>query len=89
MRGNERLFGSRKKGLGGEHRAISRLEAWQLVKNTSVHARVRVLAQRPSPHAPDQESALTQKQAGWSRLQMAYLTIGDEEARELMRGVTE
>jgi len=32
---------------------------------------------------------LVQKQAGWSRLQMAYLTIGDDEARELMRGVTE
>ncbi len=32
---------------------------------------------------------LAQKQAGWSRLQMAYLTIGDHEACELMRGVTE
>ena len=27
---------------------------------------------------------LAQRQAGWSRLQMAYLTIGDEEARTLM-----
>jgi hypothetical protein len=29
---------------------------------------------------------LAQEQAGWSRLQMAYLSIGDDEARELMRG---
>jgi hypothetical protein len=26
---------------------------------------------------------LAQRQAGWSRLQMAYLTVGDEEARQL------
>jgi hypothetical protein len=32
---------------------------------------------------------LAQKQAGWSRLQLAYLTIGDDEARELMRSVME
>ena len=32
---------------------------------------------------------LAQKQAGWSRLQMAYLTLGDDEARELMRRVRE
>jgi hypothetical protein len=30
-----------------------------------------------------------QRQAGWSRLQMAYLTVGDAEARELMRGITD
>ena len=30
---------------------------------------------------------LAQKQAGWSRLQMAYLTLGDDEARELIRRV--
>jgi integrase len=32
---------------------------------------------------------LAQRQAGWARLQMAYLTIGDDEARELMRRVRE
>jgi hypothetical protein len=32
---------------------------------------------------------LAQRQAGWARLQMAYLTIGDDEARALMRRVTE
>jgi integrase len=47
------------------------------------HARVRQLV-RQTKSLP-----LAQKQAGWSRLQMAYLTIGDDEARELMRGVTE
>jgi len=33
--------------------------------------------------------ALAQRQAWRSRLQMAYLTVGDEEARELMRSVTD
>lgn len=32
---------------------------------------------------------LTVLRAGWSRLQMAYLTVGDDEARGLMRQVTE
>ncbi len=32
---------------------------------------------------------LAQRQAGWSRLQMAYLTIGDEEARQLVSELTE
>jgi hypothetical protein len=32
---------------------------------------------------------LAQRQAGWARLQMAYLSIGDEEARALMRTVKE
>ena len=30
---------------------------------------------------------LAQRQAGWSRLQLAYLSVGDEEARALMREV--
>ena len=47
------------------------------------HARVRQLV-RSTKSLP-----LAQKQAGWSRLQMAYLTIGDDEARELRRGVPE
>jgi hypothetical protein len=32
---------------------------------------------------------LAQRQAGWSRLQPAYLSLGDDEARELMRSVTD
>jgi integrase len=47
------------------------------------HARVRqiVRATRSLP--------LAQRQAGWVRLQMAYLTLGDDEARRMMRQVTE
>ena len=47
------------------------------------HARVRQIV-RQTKSLP-----LAQRQAGWSRLQPAYLTIGDDEARELMRGVTD
>lgn len=32
---------------------------------------------------------VAQCQAGWSRLQMAYLTVGDEETRQLMQNVPE
>jgi hypothetical protein len=32
---------------------------------------------------------LAQRQAGWSRLQMAYLTIGDDEARLLMKELSD
>ena len=45
------------------------------------HARVRQIV-RQTKSLP-----LAQKQAGWSRLQMTYLTLGDDEARELMRRV--
>jgi integrase/recombinase XerD len=47
------------------------------------HARVRQIV-RQTKSLP-----LAQKQAGWSRLQLAYLTLGDDEARALMRGVAE
>lgn len=47
------------------------------------HARVRQIV-RQTRSLP-----LAQKQAGWSRLQLAYLTLGDDEARELMRRVDE
>jgi hypothetical protein len=47
------------------------------------HARVRQIV-RSTRNLP-----LAQRQAGWSRLQMAYLSIGDEEARQLMRDLTE
>jgi len=46
------------------------------------HARVRQLV-RQTKSLP-----LAQLQAGWSRLKMAYLTIGEDETRELMRGVS-
>ena len=47
------------------------------------HARVRQIM-RQTKSLP-----LAQKQAGWSRLQPAYLSIGDEEARQMMREVSE
>src|SRR6266849_7327878 len=47
------------------------------------HARVRQIV-RTTRNLP-----LAQRQAGWSRLQLAYLTIGDDEARQLMRQVPE
>jgi integrase len=106
------LFCSRKKGPDGKKRAISRVQAWKIVKAASARAGIQVLALRPSQHGDAGAPApvhphlfrharvrqlvrqtkslpLAQKQAGWSRLQMAYLTIGDEEARDLMRGVPE
>jgi hypothetical protein len=47
------------------------------------HARVRQIV-RTTRNLP-----LAQRQSGWSRLQMAYLTVGDEEARQLMKDVPE
>jgi integrase len=47
------------------------------------HARVRQIV-RTTRSLP-----LAQRQAGWSRLQMAYLTVCDEEARRLMQEVAE
>jgi integrase len=47
------------------------------------HARVRQIV-RQTRSLP-----LAQRQAGWARLQPAYLSIGDDEARELMRDLTE
>jgi integrase len=45
------------------------------------HARVRAIV-RSTRSLP-----LAQRQAGWSRLQTAYLTLGDREAAELMASV--
>jgi integrase len=47
------------------------------------HARVRQIV-RQTKSLP-----LAQRQAGWTRLQPAYLSIGDVEAREMMRGLTD
>src|ERR1700674_3956854 len=43
------------------------------------HARVRQIV-RATRNLP-----LAQRQAGWSRLEIAYLTLGDDQARQLMR----
>jgi integrase len=106
------LFFSRKRGPDGSLKAISRVQAWTIVKDASERANVRVLALRASHHGRVGEPApahphlfrharvrqivrttrnlpLAQRQAGWSRLQIAYLTIADEEARQLMREVPE
>jgi hypothetical protein len=47
------------------------------------HARVRQIV-RSTRNLP-----LAQRQAGWSKLQIAYLSIGDDEARELMGQVAD
>ncbi len=47
------------------------------------HARVRQIL-RHTKSLP-----LAQRQAGWSRLQAAYLSVGDDEARQLMGDVPE
>jgi integrase len=106
------LFFSRKRALDGGPRAISRQQAWEIVRAASERANVRVLALRSSMYGRAGEPApvhphlfrharvrqivrstkslpIAQKQAGWSRLQMAYLSVSDEEVREAMRSVDE
>jgi integrase len=106
------LFFSRKRAGSGALRAISRQQAWEIVRAASARANVCVLALRrstygwvgePAPVHPHlfrharvrtivretRSLPLAQRQAGWSRLQLAYLTLGDDEARGLMRQVTE
>jgi integrase len=106
------MFFSRKRGSDGGLKAISRVQAWTILKAASELADVRVLSLRASHHGAIGEPApahphlfrharvrqivrttrnlpLAQRQAGWSRLQMAYLTVGDEEARQLMQDVPE
>jgi integrase len=104
------LFLSRKRAGDGALRAITRQQAWEIVRGASERAHVRVLALRASAYGKAGEPApihphlfrharvrqivrttkslpIAQKQAGWSRLQMVYLTVGDDEVREAMRGV--
>ncbi len=45
------------------------------------HARVRQIV-RTTKSLP-----IAHKQAGWSRLQMAYLSVGDDDVRQAMRAV--
>jgi hypothetical protein len=47
------------------------------------HARVRQIVRQTK------NLGLAQRQAGWSRLQTVYLTVGDAEARGLMQQVTD
>jgi hypothetical protein len=47
------------------------------------HARVRQIVRST------RNLSLAQRQAGWSRLQLAYLTVGDDEARRLMQELTD
>jgi integrase len=106
------LFFSRKHGPAGQRRAITRQQAWEIVRQASARANVRVLALRRSSYGQSGEPApvhphlfrharvrqivrttkslpIAQKQAGWSRLQMAYLTVSDDEVRAAMSAVTE
>jgi hypothetical protein len=46
-------------------------------RRTQVRQIVRMTKSLPS----------ARKQAGWARLRMAYLGVGDDEVREIMRGV--
>jgi integrase len=104
------LFVSRKRSPDGSLKAISRVQAWTILRAASERADVRVLALRASQYGSVGEPApahphlfrharvrqivrtthsllLAQRQAGWSRLQLAYLTVGDDEARRLMQEV--
>jgi integrase len=106
------LFFSRKRARDGRPRAISRQQAWEIVRAASERANVRVLALRRSTYGNAGEPApihphlfrharvrqivratkslpIAQKQAGWSRLQMAYLSVSDEEVRAAMSTVHE
>jgi integrase len=47
------------------------------------HARVRQIVRHTK------SLALAQKQAGWARLHTEYLTLSDDEAKQLMQGVPE
>jgi integrase len=107
---DEPLFFSRKRARDGRPRAISRQQAWEVVRAASERADVHVLALRgsrfgkagePAPVHPrlfrharvrqivrtTKSLPIAQKQAGWSRLQLAYLSVSDAEVREAMRGV--
>ena len=66
--------------LRGSHRTRS----WPPVHpHLFRHARVRQIV-RTTKSLP-----IAQKQAGWSRLQMAYLSVSDDEVRVAMEGVPE
>lgn len=106
------IFVSRKRGVDGGLRPISRQQAWEIVRAASECADVRVLALRESRYGPAGEPApvhphlfrharvrqlvrttknlpIVQKQAGWARLQLAYLSVSDEEVRNAMRAVSD
>jgi integrase len=68
-------LGASKEGAAGEPASVHP----HLFRHTRVRQIVRSTRNLP----------LAQQQAGWSRLQMAYLIVGDEQARQLMRDLTE
>ncbi len=89
------LFFSRKRAAHGALRPISRQQAWEIVRAASERANVRVLALRPSAYgavgepAPVHPHLFRHARVRWSRLQMSYLTVGDEEVRAAMQLVAE
>lgn len=110
--GDGPLFPSAKHDSEGKPKAISRQQAWLIVRTASDRAGVRVLAMRPSKYGDAGQAApihchlfrharirqilrstkslpLAQKQAGWRHLMPQYLTIGDDEARQMMGTVGE
>ncbi len=107
---NDPIFVSRQRSRDGIRRAITRQQAWEIVKRASERAGVLVLAQRasrdgligdPAPVHPHlfrhsrvratlrqtRSLPLVQRMAGWSRLNLEYLTIGDAEAAAMMAEV--
>jgi len=50
LKDEEPLFWSRKKGSDGNKKAISRIQAWKIVKEAPARAGIQVLALRPSQH---------------------------------------
>jgi integrase len=106
------LFFSRKRAKSGGLHAISRQQAWEIVRAASERADVRVLALRTSTYGRAGEPApvhphlfrharvrqivrttkslpIAQKQAGWARLQMVYLSVSDDEVRDAMLSVAD
>jgi integrase len=109
---DEPLFCSRQRAGYSSRKALSRMQAWRVVRDASERAGVLVLALRDSVHGAAGQPApvhphlfrharvrqivrstkslpLAQREAGWTRLQTAYLSIGDREAAEMMAQVPE
>ena len=83
-------MGGRSGCLGANERARPRLRASRygatgepapVHPHLSRHARVRQIVCTPT------SLPIAQKQAGWSRLQMAYLSVTDDEVRLAMQAV--
>jgi len=83
------LFFSRKRGADGSRQALRASRHGAVGEPAPIHphlfrhARVRQII-RATHSLP-----LAQRQAGWARLQTAYLTVSDDDARRLMQEVLE